>query len=87
MSIMVTSLPTTGSPVWRVRLAAALDESGKSKREVSIAAGLGPNYIREILKDGKEPSVGNLMAIAAALNVSVSGLCGENTPHTATVAS
>lgn len=65
------------SLVWRTRLAAAIEQSGKSKREVSLAAGLGANYIQQIFKDGKEPSVSNLLAIAGALNKSVAELVGE----------
>lgn len=74
---MNATLSTTNNPIWRGRLAAVLKESGRSKREVSLSAGLGPNYIREILNGGKEPSVTNLMSVAASLNVSVSSLCGE----------
>lgn len=56
---------------WRDRLAAALEASGKSKREVSLASGSGPGYLHSILKEGKDPSVENLARICGALGVSL----------------
>lgn len=57
---------------WRTRLQDALEASGKSAREVSLAAGKGPGYVHSILKEGKEPTVDNLIAICGVLNVSLS---------------
>ncbi|OMP69950.1 transcriptional regulator [Agrobacterium tumefaciens] len=57
---------------WRARLQDALEASGKSAREVSLAAGKGPGYVHSILKEGKEPTVDNLIAICSVLNVSLS---------------
>lgn len=62
---------------WRSRLKKALDDSGRTKREVSKAAGLGPNYLREILADSKEPRPSKLALIAAQLDVSMSDLMGD----------
>jgi lambda repressor-like predicted transcriptional regulator len=62
---------------WRERLETALKDAGRSKRDVSLAAGLGPNYLHEVLTLGKEPSIKNLIAIAATLNTSVAFLIGE----------
>ncbi|WP_234886437.1 helix-turn-helix domain-containing protein [Agrobacterium vitis] len=59
---------------WRARLSTALEKSDKSKRAVSLAAGLGPGYIHSILSEGKDPTVDNLIAVANALDVSVSYL-------------
>lgn len=59
---------------WRMRLAEAVDKSGKSARRISTEAGCGPNYISLVLKSGREPSVHNLMALADVLEVSVSYL-------------
>lgn len=55
---------------WRQRLAAALKESGKSMRSVSLASGNGPGYVHSILEDGKDPKIGNLLDVCAAVPVS-----------------
>lgn len=59
---------------WRRRLVEAIKASDKSMRSISLGAGLGPNYIQQLLKDGKEPTIGVFAAIAAELNVSVATL-------------
>lgn len=41
-------------------------------REVSIAAGLSEGYLHGILKDGKDPTIGRLVAICDQLDVTVS---------------
>jgi transcriptional regulator with XRE-family HTH domain len=56
---------------WRGRLAAALEKSGRSMRAVSIAAGVGPNYLHGILRDRKEPTIERLIRICNVLNVSL----------------
>lgn len=55
---------------WRQRLSEALEASGKSKRAVSLASGNGPGYVHSILKEGKEPTVENLLDVCAAIPVS-----------------
>lgn len=59
---------------WRERLTAALEQSGKSKRSVSLGAGLGPGYVHSILSEGKDPTIDNLIAVCAELGVSVSSI-------------
>lgn len=59
---------------WKTRLEEALEKSGRSKRSVSLAAGLGPGYVHSILKEGKDPTIENLIAVANALEVSLSYL-------------
>lgn len=54
---------------WRDRLQAALDQKGKSKREVSLAAGLGKGYVHGILSEGKDPTIDNLLKVCEALEV------------------
>ena len=56
---------------WRDRLREAVDRSGKSLREISLSAGCGPGYLFDILESTKEPSIGRLMRLADALNVSL----------------
>lgn len=57
---------------WRDRLAAVLEKSGKSKRAVSLGAGLGHGYMHGILVEGKDPSIDNLVALCRELGVSLS---------------
>ncbi|MBB3947082.1 ribonucleoside-diphosphate reductase alpha chain [Rhizobium skierniewicense] len=57
---------------WRARLRDALSARGMSAREASLAAGKGPGYVHSILKDGKDPTVDNLVAVCEVLNVSLS---------------
>lgn len=69
---------------WRDRLAAAIEASGKSQREISLAAGVGPGYVNSIFNDGKEPSVDRLMRVCRSLNVSIYYILGgfDITPET-----
>ncbi len=62
---------------WRSRLEAAYLASGRSKRDVSLAAGLGPNYLREVLA-GKSATVENLIALAAVLNIGLGELTDQD---------
>jgi transcriptional regulator with XRE-family HTH domain len=66
------NLPMT--TLWRDRLRMTLDDSGKSMRAVSLAAGLSENYLHSVLGEGKEPSIDRLMKIADTLNISLSWL-------------
>ena len=56
---------------WRSRLEAAIESSGKSKRAISLASGAGPGYVHSILKEGKVPTIENLMSICEAIPVSL----------------
>ncbi|MBO3760380.1 helix-turn-helix transcriptional regulator [Ciceribacter sp. L1K22] len=59
---------------WRGRLQQALDRSGRSAREVSLAAGKGAGYVHSLLKEDKDPTLENLLAVCRELNVSLSEL-------------
>jgi transcriptional regulator with XRE-family HTH domain len=61
-----------GESAWKERLADAIKKSGLSKREISLAAGKSPGYVHSILNEGKDPTVDNLIAICAAMNISLS---------------
>lgn len=61
-----------GQETWRDRLAAALKKSGKSKREVSLSAGMGAGYVHSILKDGKDPTLAHLITVCDKVGVSLS---------------
>jgi ribonucleoside-diphosphate reductase alpha chain len=56
---------------WRARLEDAIEKSGRSKREISLAAGKGPGYVFSILSEGKDPTIDNLIKICGAINVSL----------------
>lgn len=56
---------------WKVRLKAAIDQSGRSMRDVSLAAGLGPGYVHSIFKENKDPTVGSLFKVCRAVDVSI----------------
>lgn len=56
---------------WRDRLARSIEDSGKSKRAISLAAGKGAGYVHSILSEGKEPTIDPLIKICAELNVSI----------------
>ena len=43
-------------------------------RSISLAAGVGPGYLHDILKVEKEPTLDRLMRIADALDISMSWL-------------
>lgn len=62
---------------WRTRLDERRKATGRSMRDVSLKAGLGPNFMHEVVTKGKEPSIGNLIAVASELDTSVSQLLGE----------
>lgn len=56
---------------WKARLAAGMKKNGKSKREVSLAAGMGPGYVHSILKEGKDPTIDHLIKICEAADLSL----------------
>lgn len=56
---------------WRDRLEKGIKDSGKSLREVSLAAGKGPGYVHSILKEGKDPTIDNLIKVCEAAGLSV----------------
>jgi hypothetical protein len=60
---------------WKERLFAAIDaEKKRSKRSwrvISMAAGLGQNYISEMRSQGKEPLAQNVVDLAEECHVSL----------------
>lgn len=55
---------------WLERLGKAVAEDGRPPRTISLAAGLGPNYLGELFNKGKVPSIDKLLKLCAELNVS-----------------
>lgn len=56
---------------WKKRLADGIRDKGKSKREVSLAAGRGPGYVHSLLKEDKDPTIDNLIEVCHAADLSV----------------
>lgn len=52
---------------WFTRFREVLASDGRSKREISVAAGFGVNYVQQALKDEKEMGAGKLMSILRVL--------------------
>jgi len=59
---------------WRERLIAAVDADPRSDRAISLAAGLGPNFVNELRRQDKEPGVKKVLKLARELNVSLTHL-------------
>lgn len=57
---------------WRNRLLAAIKASGKSQRDISLSSGLGAGYVNSLLKEGKDPTIDNLMKVCQTIGVSLS---------------
>lgn len=56
---------------WRERLIAAIEADDRSYRAISLDAGLGPNYVGQLVQNnGAE--VESVLKLCAALNLSVS---------------
>lgn len=55
---------------WFKRLKEVIESDPRGMRRLSLDAGFGPNYVQQMLKDGKEPRVGSLVKLLAAINVS-----------------
>lgn len=56
---------------WKKRLADGIRDKGKSKREVSLAAGRGPGYVHSLLKEDKDPTIDNLVEVCQAADLSL----------------
>lgn len=67
----IADIPGMTSADWRDRLEKGIKDSGKSLREVSLAAGKGPGYVHSILKEGKDPTIDNLIKVCEAAGLSV----------------
>lgn len=55
---------------WRDRLFEEMRRKGVSANRLSIESGLGQNYLNQVQKAGKEPTISNFLKICATLDVS-----------------
>lgn len=65
------------SEIWRTRLIKAIKDSGLTMKEVSLAAGKGETFVRDLIERDRVPSIDNFLAIARAVRQPVSVLVGE----------
>ncbi|MGE0753423.1 MAG: XRE family transcriptional regulator, partial [Variibacter sp.] len=70
-------------PVWKQRLRAYVDNDGRGMKAISLAAGQGETFVRDILQRERIPSIENLIALADALGTSVPELMAEDEPDQA----
>ena len=70
MSVL-EDIPAMSESSWKTRLADGIKAKNKTQREVSIAAGKGPGYVHSLLKEGKDPTIHNLLAICEAADLSL----------------
>lgn len=56
---------------WRQRLIAAIEKDERTPRAISLAAGLGPNYLNQMIERGTSPSIPALVALCGVLSLSL----------------
>ncbi|CUX19954.1 MULTISPECIES: hypothetical protein [Agrobacterium tumefaciens complex] len=52
---------------WYDRLVEAIKADGRSERAISLEAKCGPNYVQQMISDGKRPTVDKLMSLLDVL--------------------
>jgi hypothetical protein len=62
---------------WKNRLKAGIEAGNKSQREVSLAAGFGAGYVNGMINDDKDATIGHLMAVCRAANLSIYKVLGD----------
>lgn len=62
---------------WKSRLERLMHEKGFNMKSLSLKAGLGETYVRDILKRGREPGVEKTRALAEVLGVRMNEIISE----------
>lgn len=62
---------------WKQRLKAGIAANGLSQREVSLAAGLGAGYVNGMINDDKDATIGHLLSVCRAANLSIYKVLGD----------
>ncbi len=62
---------------WREKIEAAIKAKGTDMKAVSLAAGRGETFVRDILKRQNQPRADNLAGVAAVLGLKVSDLLDD----------
>jgi transcriptional regulator with XRE-family HTH domain len=68
---------------WRQRLISAIEADPRTPRAISMAAGLGPNFLNQMMARGTSPSTSAVVALSQALGISLTYLFtgAEMTPE------
>jgi hypothetical protein len=68
---------------WRHRLIAAIEADPRTPRAISLDAGLGPNFVGQMIERGTSPSTNAVVALAQTLGLSLTYLFtgAEMTPE------
>lgn len=56
---------------WRDRLRNEIKRSGRSQSDIALAVGLSRGYFSNILREDKDPTIGNLTKICSELGISL----------------
>ena len=56
---------------WRQRLIEAIEKDERTPRAISLAAGLGPNYLNQMIERGTAPSIPAFVSLCGTLGVSL----------------
>lgn len=56
---------------WRDRLLQCIEEDGRSGRKIGRLAGVGGNYVRQMVTEGKQPSFDIVVRLCEVLDVSI----------------
>lgn len=59
---------------WRTRLLEAIEKDPRSPRAISLDAGLGPNYLDQMMRRGTAPSTPAVVALCETLKISITYL-------------
>lgn len=65
---------------WKKRLVLAIRQEvarGRTLKEISQTAGLGPNFVQQLINSDKVPSVDALIALCGSLKITAAGLFPE----------
>lgn len=76
----VGRLPPMDESTWKRRLRAKIVADGRKMKAISLAAGLGETFVRDLLKRDRDPTIGNLMALAKTLGTTICELTEEEQP-------
>lgn len=52
---------------WFERLVAVIEADGRDMKALSREAGCGQNYVQQMIKNGKQPTVGRFVSLLAVL--------------------
>ena len=54
---------------WFPRLVEVIEADKRSKRDISLAAKFGPNYVQQMIKNGKQPTMDNFLDLLDVLGL------------------